>query len=90
MDELVRMYEKGAITADHLVIESLHTIDPAEPELVLSNLPPEVLQRMLVYANDYRSGGMRTNYGLQPAADQVAAAKRWIGSSLRAPNGRMH
>lgn len=86
IDELVHMYEKGAITADHLVIELLHKIDPSEPGIVLSSLPPAVLERMLAYANQYRSGGMRTNYGLQPASEQVAAAKRWIESSLRDSN----
>jgi hypothetical protein len=87
MDELVRMYEKGAITVDHLVVESLHKIDPAEPGLVLSILPREVLERMLAYSEQYRPGAMRTNYGLQPASDQVAAAKRWIESSLGDSNG---
>jgi hypothetical protein len=28
---LVYMYQKGAITADHLVVQSLHLIDPANP-----------------------------------------------------------
>jgi hypothetical protein len=37
------MYEKGAITADHLVAECLHRIDPEDPGRVLSNLPDPVL-----------------------------------------------
>lgn len=97
MDELVRMYGKGAITADHLVVESLHKLDPAEPALVLSALPREVLDRMLDYAKRFRPGGMRSNYGLPPAPDQVSAAKQWIegnvvhananGSGLLKPDG---
>lgn len=87
MHELVRMYEKGAITADHLVVESLHKIDPAEPGLVLSLLPRAVLERMLVYVHQYRPGAMRTNYGLQPAPHQAAAAKRWVETVLRDSNG---
>ncbi len=78
MEELLRLYQKGAITADHLVVESLHRLDPDQPALVLQPLPREVLVRMLQYADRYRPGAMRTNYGLQPAQDQVAAAKRWI------------
>ena len=35
MEKLVAMYEKGAITADHLVAECLHLIDPQCPDRVL-------------------------------------------------------
>jgi len=82
MEQLVHMYQKGAITADHLVVESLHRLDPKEPALVLKPLPREVIERMLEYATQYRPGAMRTNYGLQPAQDQVAAAKRWIEANV--------
>ena len=83
MEKLVAMYEKGEITADHLVVQSLHMIDPANPGLVLDILPIDVLPRVLRYAQDYRPGKMRTNYGLPPASDQVAAAKKWIESKAR-------
>jgi hypothetical protein len=81
------MYENGAITADHLVVESLHKLDPAAPALVLAALPRGVLERTLVYAENYRPGAMRTNYGLPPAPDQVAAARQWIEANLAAANG---
>ncbi|HQU43657.1 MAG TPA: hypothetical protein PK867_12650 [Pirellulales bacterium] len=87
MRELIGMYEKGAITADHLAVESLHKLDPAEPALVLAALPREVLDRMLAYAKRYRPGDMRTNYGLPPAPDQVSAARQWIEANLAAANG---
>ncbi|HEY1381773.1 MAG TPA: hypothetical protein VGF55_33550 [Gemmataceae bacterium] len=75
---LVQMYENGAITADHLAVECLHRVDPARPKCVLGALPSAVLGRMLKYVREYRPGAMRTNYGPQPAADQVEAAKGWI------------
>ncbi|HVA48197.1 MAG TPA: hypothetical protein VNH11_17665 [Pirellulales bacterium] len=87
MQELVDMYENGAITADHLVVESLHKLNPAAPALVLAALPQGVLERMLAYAESYRPGAMRTNYGLPPAPDQVAAARQWIEANLTAANG---
>jgi hypothetical protein len=80
IENLVAMYEKGAITADHLVVECLHMVDPGHPEIVLGVLPSAVLERMLKYVREYRPGNMRTNYGPQPAPDQVAAAKSWIES----------
>ena len=80
IENLVRMYQTGAMTADHLVVESLHKVDPQHPEQVLGKLPAAVLERMLQYVREYRPGSMRTNYGPQPAADQVAAAKDWIES----------
>jgi len=83
MEKLVQMYENGEITADHLAVECLHRLDPANPALVLTTLPDSVLLRVLSYARDYRPGQMRTNYGLQPAVDQVAAAKKWIETKNR-------
>jgi hypothetical protein len=72
------MYEKGAITADHLVVQCLHMVDPLDPALVLSALPHELLMRILDFALQYRPDGMVTNYGILPAFDQVEAAKNWI------------
>jgi hypothetical protein len=80
MDKLAEMYQKGAITADHLVVECLHRLDPQHPEVVLRVLPSAVLERMLQYMREYQPERMRTNYGLQPAIDQVEAAKAWIES----------
>jgi hypothetical protein len=78
--KLVEMYQKGAITADHLVVECLHRLDATHPELVLGKLPSAVLERILQHARAYRPEDMRTNYGLQPTVDQVEAAKHWIES----------
>ncbi|HEV3262063.1 MAG TPA: hypothetical protein VG013_34750 [Gemmataceae bacterium] len=78
--KLVEMYQKGAITLDHLVVECLHMVDPRHPELVLGVLPPAVLEQMFKYVREYRPEVMRTNYGLLPAEDQVKAAKSWIES----------
>ena len=78
IDSLIQMYEKGSITADHLVAECLHRIDLRRPELVLGALPSAALVRMLKYVREYRPADMRSNYGPQPAADQVEAAKGWI------------
>ena len=80
--ELVGMYTKGAITADHLVVECVHMIDPDAPELVLGDLPEDILRRMLQFARDYRPRGMATNYGILPAEDQVVAARKWIEHHL--------
>jgi hypothetical protein len=78
MNSLVAMYRKGAITADHLVIESLHRINPQDPAPVLRDLPEEILARMEDLARSYRRQEMITNYGVLPATDQVEAAARWI------------
>lgn len=77
---LLDLYNKGAITADHLVVQCLLVLDPRHPELVLGSLPSTILERMLRYVRDHRPGNMRANYGPQPAADQVEAARRWLES----------
>jgi hypothetical protein len=86
INSLVRMYRKGAITADHLLVECLHMIDPQDPALVLGVLPDGILVRMLDFARGYRPNGMVTNYEVLPAKDQVEAARRWI-ESARKPVG---
>jgi len=55
---LVSMYEKGAITSDHLVAQCIQMIDPDDPGLVLSDLPNSILDRMLIYARRYQPGRM--------------------------------
>ena len=94
IDTLVAMYKKGAITADHLVVQCLQMIDPKDPGLVLDSLPPGILSRMMHYACDYQPTRMLTNYGPAPAIDQVEAAKDWIASMVGAedatPVGLLH
>lgn len=77
-NSLVSMYEKGAITADHLVAQFIQMVDPDDPGSVLSDLPSTVLDRMLEYTRRYRPDRMISNYGIVPATDQVEAAKKWI------------
>jgi hypothetical protein len=74
----VSMYEKGAITADHLAAQCIQMIDPEDPGLVLSDLPNPILDGMLAYAERYQPGRMVSTYGILPAADQVEAARSWI------------
>ncbi len=78
ISSIVSMYEKGAITSDHLVIQCIQMIDPDDPGLVLSDLPDSILDRMLAYARGYQPGRMVSNYGNLPTIDQVEAAKNWI------------
>jgi len=78
MNSLVTMYQKCAITADHIIVKCLHMIDPANPASVLEALPDEILMQMLDLARCYRPNGMVTNYGVLPTVDQVEAARRWI------------
>ena len=75
---LVSMYERGAITADHLAAQCIQMIDPDDPGLVLSDLPNSILDRMLVYARRYQPDRMVSNYGESPTSDQVKATKNWI------------
>jgi hypothetical protein len=79
---LVDVYQKGAITADHLVVQCLLLIDPADPAPVLRALPHEILIKMLEFARRYVPNGMATNHGEPPKPDQVNAAKKWIEATL--------
>jgi hypothetical protein len=83
MRSLVDKYRAGMITDDHLVVESLHMVDPENSSLVLSSLPNQILLRILGFGKEYLQGHMVTNYGAMPAQDQVLAAMRWIEKSLQ-------
>ena len=85
---LVRMYEKGAITADHLVAQCIQMIDPDDPGLVLSDLPNSILDRMLAYTRRYQPDRMKSTYGNPPATDQVEAARSWIEDLQAMQGGR--
>jgi hypothetical protein len=74
----VGLYEKGAITAHHLAVESLRVLDPQGPGAVLGDLPAEVLEEILEFARGYQAGRMVTNDGVPPTPEQVRAASNWI------------
>jgi hypothetical protein len=78
IEALVAMYRKGAITADHLVVQSLGAVDPAEPALILDALPRELLTRVDEFVKQYRPGEMVANYGSVPEPSQVSAARKWL------------
>jgi hypothetical protein len=82
VESLVDVYRKGAITADHLVVQCLHMIDANDPALVLDALPREIVARAREFTRQYRPSGMITNYGPLPTADQVEAARQWIERHL--------
>ncbi len=77
-EQLLKRYENGAITADHLVVDVLNTLDPDNPGKALGVLPQELLQRVLAFVHAYRPGKMKANYGRIPTVEQVEAARKWI------------
>ena len=80
---VLEKFHLGMITDEHLVVESLHGIDPENPGFVLSTLPDHILPRALRFVNEFLEGRMVTNYGELPAQHQVLAAKRWLESALQ-------
>lgn len=76
--QLVALYESGAITADHLIAETLHRLDPADAGRALRPLSTDLRQRVQQFAREYRPGKMLSNYGSQPTPDQVEAAMAWL------------
>ncbi len=83
VDQLIEMYQDGAITGYQVMLDCLHMLDPLHPNLVLSRLPEEILEEMLDYTRRYDPSCMRSIAGLPPAVDQVRAAQRWIEEKKR-------
>jgi hypothetical protein len=78
----VEFYLQGAITGHDLMVESLCDIDPAAPEIVLKELPEEIIESILPFAKWYKRATAFSNYGILPADEQVAAARKCIEGSL--------
>jgi hypothetical protein len=83
VDQLIKMYQDGAITGYQVMMDCLQMLDPDHPNLVLGRLPEEILEEMLDYARRYDPSCIRSIAGLPPTADQVRAAQRWIEEKKR-------
>ena len=75
---LIEIYESGAITGYQVMIDCLQMLDPDNPDLVLSDLPEEILDEMLKDAQRYRPSRPRSASLILPSEDQVRTAERWI------------
>ena len=75
---LIEMYESGSITGYQVMMDCLQVLDPDNPDLVLSELPEEILDEMLEYARRYDPRRPRSATLILPAEDQVRTAERWI------------
>ncbi len=75
---LIEMYESGAMTGYQVMMDGLQMLDPDNPDLVLSDLPEEILDEMLEYARRYDPGRPHSASLIPPSEDQVRAAERWI------------
>ncbi len=51
--KLIEMYDSGSVTGYQVMIDCLQMLDPDNPDLVLSDLPEEILDEMLEYARRY-------------------------------------
>ncbi len=83
--ELIQMYQNGAITSHHLVVESLNLLDSQSEESaeeVLGALPPRVCQELKAFVEKYRPGKMVTNFGRIPSVESVRLAKCWLETHL--------
>jgi len=76
--KLIEMYESGSITGYQVMMDCLQMLDPDNPDLVLSDLPEEILDEMVKYARRYDPRRQRSESLIPPAEDQVRTAERWI------------
>jgi hypothetical protein len=75
---LIEMYESGSITGYQVMMDCLQMLDPGNPDLVLSELPEEILDEMLAYARRYDPRRPHSTTFIPPTEDQVRTAERWI------------
>src|SRR5580698_5137800 len=82
-ENLVRMYQEGAITGYQLMVDCLQIIDPQSPGLVLAGLPDEIHVKILEYAARYDPHRIDPKNRILPTTDQVDSAARWIRERRR-------
>jgi hypothetical protein len=85
IQQFVQMYEAGAITPHHLVLESLNLLDSQGDEgveAVLGALPPQVHLELRAFVENYRPGKMVANYGNVPSPRSVGLASYWLADHL--------
>ena len=75
---LVEKYRLGMISDHQLVVDSLNSVDPENPDLALNNLPKHIFDQVVQFADTYESGRMLATHGAIPTQDQVDAASNWI------------
>ncbi len=85
IDQLVRMYELGAITAHHLVLEALNLIGPDNADAVMDALPAHLHPEIRAAVERYRPGEMLTNHGPIPSPESVDRARNWLDLNLARP-----
>jgi hypothetical protein len=78
INRLIEMYESGSITGYQVMMDCIQMLDPNNPDLILSELPEEILVEMLNYARRYDHRRPHSASLIPPAEDQVRAAERWI------------
>jgi hypothetical protein len=76
--KLIEMYESGSITGYQLMMDCLKLLDPDNPDLVLAELPDEILDETLAYAQRYDCRRPHSATLIPPAEEQVRTAVHWI------------
>jgi hypothetical protein len=69
--KLLDMYESGSITGYQVMMDCLHMLDPDNPDLILSQLPEEILDEMLAHAQRYDPVRRRSATLIPSAEDRV-------------------
>ena len=78
LKRLIEMYENGSITGYQMIMDCLQKLDPVNPDLVLSDLPEEILDEILAYARRYDPRRPHSSSFMLPTEDRVKAAESWI------------
>jgi hypothetical protein len=81
--QLVQLYEKGAITFNTLLLDLLNRLDPSNPDLLLGTLPDKYVQEFRQFLSGWVLGKMKTNYGPPPTDEQVTAAREWLARTAQ-------
>ncbi|SRR5260370_12448542 len=80
VEQLVCLYEEGALTAHHMILELLRHVDPLNVDDMMCGLPSKFYPELESFLGRYRVGRMITIGGETPSPESVEAAKQWLAS----------
>ena len=80
IQELIRQFEKGAITGHELVVHALCGVTPQNVTDVIAALNSCVPKATVTFLDSYEGGRMVATFGLNvPTSEQISMARKEMG-----------
>lgn len=84
VQQLVHLFERGAIVKNHLLYATHDQVNPADPDATLGLLPPPLYEELNTLLNEWTPGAMRSTHGpVAPPEKNIQATREWLRARQR-------